>query len=345
MGTKLKEIIIKKEISLDELKNKKLVIDSFNVLYQFLSSIRQRDGSLLTDSHGNVTSHLVGLFSRTTKLMQYGIKPAFVFDGKAPEMKWREAERRAGVKAGARLKYEEAAKKEDVEEMKKYASRTSKLTNEMVEDAKKVIESLGLPVIQAPSEGEAQAAYIVNKGDAWAEVSQDYDCLLFGVKRLLQNLTISEKKKLPGKLSYENISPQLIELEPNLKEMGINQEQMVVMGVLIGTDYNLGGIKGIGPKNALKLVKEYKGRYDDMFKKLEWGKYFDFPWKEVYDLIKNMPVTDDYELKWKDINKEKIVKHLVDKHDFSIERVESTLEKLNKFGEQKKQTGLGSWVK
>ncbi len=345
MGTKLKEIIQKKEISLDELRNKKLAVDSFNVLYQFLSSIRQRDGSLLTDSHGNVTSHLVGLFSRTTKLMQYGIMPAFVFDGKAPEMKWRETERRAGVKAEAKLRYEEAAKKEDIEEMKKYASRTTKLTKEMVEDAKKVVEELGLPVIQAPSEGEAQAAYMVNKGELWGEVSQDYDCLLFGVKKLLQNLTISEKKKLPGKLSYENIRPQLIELEPNLNELGINQEQMIMIGILVGTDYNPSGIKGVGPKNALKLVKEYNGRFDNMFDKLEWSKYFDFSWKEVYELIKNMPVTDEYELKWKDINKERIIKLLVDKHDFGLERVESTLEKLKKFGEQKKQTGLGAWAK
>jgi flap endonuclease-1 len=118
-----------------------------------------------------------------------------------------------------------------------------------------------------------------------------------------------------------------------------------MVGILVGTDYNPGGIKGVGPKNALKLVKEYKGRFDGMFEKLEWGKYFDFSWKEVYDLIKNMPVTDKYELKWKDINKEKIIGHLVDKHDFSLERVESTLEKLKKFGEQKKQTGLGAWAK
>ncbi len=345
MGTKLKEIIQKKEISLEELRNKKLAVDSFNVLYQFLSSIRQRDGSLLTDSHGNVTSHLVGLFSRTTKLMQYGIMPAFVFDGKPPKMKWMEAERRAGVKADAKLKYEEAVKKEDVEEMKKYASRTSKLTDEMIEDAKKIVEALGLPVIQAPSEGEAQAAYMVNKEDLWGEVSQDYDCLLFGVKRLLQNLTISEKKKLPGKLNYEKISPRFIELEPNLKELGINQEQLIMIGILVGTDYNPGGIKGVGPKNALKLVKEYNGRFDDLFDKLEWGKYFNFSWKEVYGLIKNIPITDKYELKWKNINKEGVIKLLVDEHDFSLERVESTLEKLKKFGEQKKQIGLGAWAK
>lgn len=345
MGTKLKEIIQKKEISLEELKNKKLVIDTYNILYQFLSSIRQRDGSLLTDSHGNVTSHLVGMFSRTCKLMQYGIKPAFVFDGKPPKMKWMEAERRAEAKAEAKLRYEEAVKKEDIEDMKKYAARTSKLTKEMIDDSRKMIEALGLPTIQAPSEGEAQAAFIVNRGDAWAEVSQDYDCLLFGVKRLLQNLTISEKKKLPGKLSYEKITPQLIELEPNLKHMGIDQEQLIIIGILVGTDYNPGGVKGIGPKNALKLVKEYKGRYDELFKEVKWSDYFEFSWKEVYALINEMPVTDDYELKWENINKEKIFKLLVDEHDFSPERVESTLEKLKKFKEEKKQAGLGTWVK
>jgi len=180
MGINFKDIIVKKEVSFDDLKNKILVIDSFNILYQFLATIRQADGTPLMDSKGRITSHLNGLFYRTTKMMQCSIKPAFVFDGKSPELKHREHERRQGLKKEAQKKFDEAKEKEDTEAMRKYAQRAMSLSREMVDQAKELILALGLPVIQAPSEGEAQAAYIVKKNDAFAVVSQDYDSLLSG---------------------------------------------------------------------------------------------------------------------------------------------------------------------
>ncbi|MFQ5475342.1 MAG: FEN1 family endonuclease, partial [Candidatus Nanoarchaeia archaeon] len=186
MGVNIRDLVIKHDISFNGLKDKKFAVDAFNVLYQFLSTIRQRDGSLLTDSRGNVTSHLTGLFSRTTRLMHKGMKLSFVFDGKAPELKLQEQQRRAALKREAIAKHEEASKAGDVENMKKYASRTSRLTPEMIQEAKRLIEALGLPIVQAPSEGEAQAAYMVNKSELYAEISQDYDCLMFGVPRMIQ---------------------------------------------------------------------------------------------------------------------------------------------------------------
>ena len=176
MGTKLKDLVVKKEISINDLSQKKLVVDTYNMLYQFLATIRTYDGSQLTDSHGNITSHLTGLFSRTTNLTQQGLKLAFVFDGKPPILKKAEQERRKEAKEKAQEEYEIAKEREDVEGMKKYAARTSRLTPEMVEEAKKLVHALGLPVVDAPSEGEAQAARMVNQGDAYAEISQDYDC-------------------------------------------------------------------------------------------------------------------------------------------------------------------------
>jgi flap endonuclease-1 len=343
MGTKLKDITIKKEIEINDLKDKVLVVDSFNVMYQFLTTIRMADGSPLKDSHNNVTSHLNGLFNRSMNLMHRGIKLAFVFDGKAPALKQRERERRAELKKEAAKEYEIAKEREDVESMKKYAARTSMLTRDMVDEAKKLITAMGMPIIQAPSEGEAQAAHIVNNGDAYAEVSQDYDCMMFGVPRLVRNLTVSERRKLPGKLSYVEVKPELIDLGENLNNLGISQDQLIALCVLMGTDFNPGGIKGIGPKNALKLVKEYNEDFGNMFKKVEWEKHFDFSWEEVFDTVKNIPVSDNYEMKWNRIDCDELKKLLVDGHDFSEKRVDDALEKLGKLNEKKCQKGLGEF--
>lgn len=344
MGTKLKDIIVKKDTEISDLKNKALVVDSYNVLYQFLSTIRTRDGSLLMDSEGNVTSHLTGLFSRTVNLMENGLKLAFVFDGKPPDLKKKERQRRKEVKREAKHEYELAKDREDIEGMKKYASRTSKLTPEMVSEAKKLIDALGLPVIEAPSEGEAQAACMVEKGDAYAEISQDYDCLMFGVPRLVRNLTVSEKRKIPGKLGYQKVTPELIELKANLKEWNIDREQLIVLGMLVGTDYNIGGIKGIGPKTALKMVKENKEDIDKIFKEAGWDDTFDIPWTDVFYTIKNIPTTTDYEMQWKKPDKDRVRELLCEKHDFSDKRVESSLSKLEKEKEKHQQKGLGEFA-
>jgi len=215
----------------------------------------------------------------------------------------------------------------------------------MINESKELLEAMGLPVIQAPSEGEAQAAHIVNRGDAFAEVSQDYDCLLYGVKRVVQNLTVSEKRKKPGTLSYVTVVPQIIELEENLKKLGINQEQLMILGILVGTDYNIGGIKGIGPKNALKLVKEYKNNYEKLFEDAKWSEYFDTEWKDIFNVIKRMPVTDDYKIEFKAIDVDKIKEILVERHEFSEERIDSALAKLKQRVKEKEQKGLGAWVR
>ncbi len=343
MGTNLKELIDRKQIELEDLKNKVIIIDSYNQLYQYLTTIRGRDGSLLMDSKGNVTSHLAGLFTRTANLLQQGIKPVFVFDGTPPKLKHEERERRKQLKIEAEKKYQEAVKREDEEDMKKYAARTTRLTEDMINDAKELIRALGLPVIEAPSEGEAQAAHMVKNKDGFASVSQDFDSLLFGAPRLVRNLSISGKKKKVGQLNYEIIKPEMIELEKCLHKLGINQDQLIVVGILTGTDYNPGGIKGIGPKNALKLVREHKNNFDHLFKEAKWDDNFDFAWQEIFELFNKIPVTDSYKIEWHTPEEKKILKFLVDEHDFSIERVKSTLEKLNFSKETKKQASLGKW--
>jgi flap endonuclease-1 len=344
MGVQITDLLVREEITVEALSNKKISVDAFNTLYQFLSTIRQRDGSLLTDSKGRVTSHLSGLFARTTNLMQKNIKLAFVFDGKTPELKKKERERREAIKVEAEVKHQLAVEREDIEEMKKYASRTSRLNSEMIAESKKLLEALGIPVIQAPSEGEAQAARMVKNGDVYALASQDADCLLFGTPILIRNLSVTGRRKRPGKLAYEAVSPEMIKLDVTLDSLKINRRQLIALGMLVGTDYNIGGIKGIGPKNALKLVKEYNNDFDKLFEHAKWDDFFDVKWKEVFDLIENMPVTDDYKLEWKEPDVEKVKKILCDEHDFSAERVESSLSKITEVKKQRQQKGLGDFI-
>lgn len=343
MGVKITELLPLKEINMGDLSGKVLTVDASLWIYQFLSTIRQRDGSLLKDSKGNVTSHLTGLFSRTTRLMQNGLKLAYVFDGIAPELKKKERERRHLLKEEAQLKYNQAKQKEDIDDMKKYAARTSKLTPEMVEEAKSLIKSLGVPVIQAPSEGEAQAAFMVKKGDAYALATQDSDSLMFSTPRLVRNLSIFGKKKSMGKLSFERVNPQMVELSETLNSLGIDQEQLIVLCMLIGTDFNIGGIKGIGPKNAIKLTKQFGTDYDSLFKNVKWDENFDYPWEEVFYTIKKVPVSDDYKLTWNELNIEKVKEILVENHDFSDERISASLEKIQQTAADNKQKSLGDF--
>ena len=344
MGVALTELLLIKETDLEFFKNRVLVVDAPMWLYQFLSSIRQRDGSLLTDSKGNVTSHLMGLFTRVSSLSQQNIKLAFVFDGTPPKLKHLTLEKRKETKLEAERKFLKAKEKEDLDLMKKYASRTSRLTVEMIDEAKKLIEAFGLPVISAPSEAEAQASFIVKNHGAFAIATNDADALLFEAPKIVRNLNMAGKKKRANKLSYETIKPDMISLEENLKHLGINQEQLIALAMLIGTDYNSGGIKGIGPKTALKLVKNHGNNFEKLFNEANWPDFFNFSWQEVFDLIKNMPVDKYYHLKWEVIDEEKITGLLVDEHDFSEERVKSQIKGLGEEKQKRSQKGLGDFL-
>ncbi len=344
MGVQITELLTTKEIELKDLNGKVVAIDAFNQLYQFLTTIRGPDGSPLSDSHGHITSHLVGLFSRTVNLLEKGIKPVFIFDGKAPELKAAEREKRMLAKIDAQQRYELAKQQENIEEMKKYAARTTRLTDDLVEEAKQLIRLFGLPIIQAPSEAEAQASFLVKNNEAYAVASQDADSLLFGAPLLIRNLSITGKRKMPGKFSYDVVKPQLIDLAENLNNLGIDQNQLIVLGILVGTDFNPGGIKGIGPKSALKLVKKHGTDFEKLFEEVKWDEFYDFSWKCVFEIFKNHPMTKKYKLKWEKINEIGTIKLLYEQHDFSKERVENSLKKLVKCCGKKQQKGLGEFI-
>jgi flap endonuclease-1 len=342
MGVAITELVPTKEIQLDDLKGKTLAVDGYNVLYQFLTTIRGPDGTPLSDSHGNVTSHLTGLFSRCTNLMGKGIRLIFVFDGKVPDLKRQEIERRRALKTEAHTKYEEAKEAKDEEGMKKYAGRTAVLTREMVTQAKELLDALGIPWLDAPSEGEAQAAALVKQGHAWAVVSQDTDALLYEAPRVLKNLAVTGRRKVAGKLAYNTVEPELIEIKEVHKELGLDTAQLRVLAVLVGTDYDIGGIKGIGPKKGLKLVQEHGHDFDAVFSAVKWEEYYTIPWKEILQVFEQMPVIDPGTVKFGKIDAEKVERVLVEEHDFSRERVAMALERLLK-EQANTQRGLGDW--
>ena len=339
MGVPIGELLPKKELELENLNGRKVAIDAFNAIYQFLSTIRQRDGTPLMDSKGRITSHLSGLFYRTINLMEAGIKPAYVFDGKPPEFKKKELEKRAEAREEALEKWEMALARGELEEAKKYAQRASKVNEILIEDAKKLLELMGIPWVQAPSEGEAQAAHMASKGDVWASASQDYDSLLFGTPKLVRNLTITGRRKLPGKDIYIEVRPELILLEDVLKELKLTREKLIELAILVGTDYNPGGIKGLGPKKALEIVKHSK---DPL---LKYQKTSEIDLYAIKEFFLNPPTTNDYKLEWKLPNEDGIIKFLCDEHNFSEERVKNGLERLKKAIRAGKQFTLDTWFK
>jgi flap endonuclease-1 len=342
MGLQISDIIPKKEIELSELKGKTLAVDAFNVIYQFLSTIRQPDGTPLQDSTGRITSHISGLFYRNINLLQEGIKLIYVFDGKAPALKYGTQEKRMEIKKEAAEKYEAAKEQEDVEAMGKYARQIVHLDKEKIEESKELLLAMGIAVVQAPGEGEAQASYISkNEEGVYAIASQDFDCLLFEAPKLIQNLTLAKKRKTVS--GYIEIKPNLIELKQVLKELEINQEQLICIGILSGTDYNPGGVKGIGQKKALKMVKEYKTPekiFEALDNLVKEGKYsVDFDWKEIFELMKNPNVDKNYKIEFGKFDFDK-VKKIMRKYEFSEDRINSQFEKIRELNETKKQRTL-----
>ncbi len=349
MGVKINDLVksVKKSISMESLTGKKIAIDAFNTLYQFLAIIRQYDGTPLKNDKGDVTSHLSGIFYRTINFVEHEIKPIFVFDGKPSKLKLETIKERQEVKSKAKQKMIEAQDAGDFREARKFAQLTSKLTTEMIEDSKTLINYLGIPIVQAPSEGEAQSAYLVESGDAWGCASQDYDTLLFGGLRLIRNFAVSRSKKV--KDTKITLDIEYISLPKLLEDLEITREQLIEMGILIGVDF-FPGIKGIGQHTALELIKKYGSIKTMLDHKEELGKR-DFEIdpsvvEQIKGLFLNPNVTNEYpKLKWNKIDYAKVKEFLVEKHSFSRPRVEKALERLKKMDTNSVQTSLNGFFK
>ena len=349
MGVKINELVkkVKRTITFENLFNKGIAIDAFNTIYQFLAIIRQRDGTPLKNFKGNVTSHLSGLFYRSINFLEHNIKPIYVFDGIPSELKSDTIKERRKIKVQARVKMVKAQEAEDYREARKYAQLTSKLDSGMITESKKLIEYMGIPVVQASSEGEAQSAYLVEMGDAWACASQDYDTLLFGGKRLIRNFAINRSKKFRD--TTVTLDIEYISLSKFLEHLCINREQLIEMGLLIGTDF-FTGVKGIGQKIALDLITKYGTIKNILQNKVKiGGKEITVDLDEVNqvkDMFLNPDIKKDYKLpKQKKIDFEKLDEFLIEEHNFSKQRVDNALDRLRKLNSSKVQVSLDNFFK
>ena len=317
MGVVLTPIVQPQPIARADLRGKTLALDGNGELYQFLALIRLRDGTPLRDTSGRVTSHLSGLFFRTTRLLaEHALRLVFVFDGAPPAAKAAEIARRRAVKAQFEHEQAEAIARGDLEAAYAKATMTSRLTREMVAEARELLQLLGLPVVQAPSEGEAQAAHMARTGRVWAAASKDYDTMLFGAPRLLRFLTISGKEFLPSQGTFRPLVPELLDLQRELDRWGISHEALVDLALLVGTDFH-DGVRGIGPKKALALVQRH-GRIEDMPAEIRDAMGDVGPLREIY---LQPSVTDDYAIEFAEPDLDGVIRFLCDERQFSRDRV------------------------
>jgi len=334
MGVPIGDLLPRTKIEIEQIDS--VAIDAFNAIYQFLSIIRQRDGTPLMDNAGRITSHLSGLFYRTAYVIEAGVKPVYVFDGEPPEWKKETVLKRKETREHATREWTQA-RAEGRADAFKYAQASARLDEQILESSKLLLHHLGIPVVNAASEGEAQAAYMTSKGDVSFTASQDIDALLFGTPRLVRNLTLTGRRKLPGKNVYVRISPELFELDDILSTLEINREQLIEVSILVGTDYNK-GVKGIGPKKALRMIKSFniQQALDDLGENLDYA-----PIKQFF-LDPN--VTHEYDLTWAPVNEEELVTFLCDEHDFSRERVENTVQRITGARDEAAQQSLAQWL-
>ena len=339
MGLDLKSLLIREKTKLESFGNKIVAIDAYNAIYQFLAIIRGPEGLHLTDSNGRVTSHLTGLFYRNINFLSLGIKPVYVFDGKPPSMKSAEIEHRKQIKKDATIKYERAVSEGKMDDARKYAQQTTSMKDGMVDDSKKLLELFGIPYIQAPSEGEATAALLTQTGHADIAASQDFDSILFGAKKLVRNFTNSGRRKLPNRNTYIEVEPEVIDYKKNLEELGITGEQLIDVGILIGTDFNPEGFERVGPKTAIKMIREH-GKLEDIPQIREQLEVIDY--NAIRKIFLKPETAKVDKIEFSEIRFDAITDYLSNERSFSRDRVASSLKRLKKSLEKKSQT-LEKW--
>lgn len=339
MGLNLKELVVREKTTLEAFSSKVIAVDAYNAIYQFLASIRGPDGLQLSDSEGRITSHLSGLLYRNINFLSLGIKPVYVFDGKPPSLKTAEIERRKQIKKDATVKYEKAIAEGNMEDARKFAQQTTSMKDGMVKESKQILTYFGIPYIDAPSEGEATAAHLTNTGQAYASASQDFDSILCGAKRLIRNFTNSGRRKIPNRNTYVEIEPEIIETQKTLDALGITREQLVDIGILIGTDFNPNGFDRIGPKTALKMIKQHS-RLEDIPQIQEQLHEIDY--EQIRKIFLKPIVADVDEIVFGSVDYEGMTNYLVKERSFSEERIQSSLNRLKKALE-KKSHNLDQW--
>ncbi len=326
MGVDFGDSIPREKIQLEDISGWSLAVDGYNTLYQFLAIIRGVDGGHLKDAKGRVTSHISGLFYRNINLVELGMKLVYVFDGKPPEMKTQEIQRRAAQRREAKDQYLRALQAGDLVQARKFAEASTVLRRDMVSDAKELLEAMGIPWVDAPSEGEAQATRMAIEGTVNAVASQDHDSLVFGAPVLVRNVTISGKRRLPSKGIVINVQPERIRLSSVLSTTGLTREQLVDFAILLGTDFNPDGFEGVGPATAQKYLKKY-GRLEEIKELKDALQTIDYP--RIRDLYLNAPSIPGVKPIWGALERERLISFLVDEHSFSRQRVEAAIARIS----------------
>ena len=341
MGVDIGSILVRRTISLESLRGKMLAVDANNLLYQFLALIRTPRGIPLRDDSGNVTSHLIGLMFRSSHLMSdYGIFLVFVFDGRPPTFKEAEILKRRKAREKAFKEYERAVQEGDYAKAFSKAVMTGRLSQNLVSDAKRLLSLLGIPYVQAPSEGEAQAAYMARINDVWACNSRDYDSILFGAPRLVRYLTISGREFLPTKGVSRPLIPELIMLDEVLSHLEITREQLIDIAILMGTDFNK-GVKGIGPKKGLDIIKKYESM-ENLPRSLKQKVSTNHD--EARRIFLDPPITHDYNIQYSGLQESELYDFLCNERGFSRQSVETVVHRMKRFYSSLSQSNLAKWI-
>ncbi len=327
MGVLLTPITIRHPTSLEALRGRTIAVDGNLELYQFLSVMRTRDGQALQDSKGRITSHLNGLAFRTTRLLaDYDIRPVFVFDGSPPDLKRAEIQKRREAREKSQKEYQAAIAAGDTATAWSKAVMTSRLTRSMVAEAKTLLTLLGIPWIQAPSEGEAQAAFLNREGQTWATGSKDYDSLLFGAPRLVRFLAVASTEFLPSRGRSRAVPPEMLDLDENLRALGLTREELIDAAILIGTDFNP-GVHGVGPKTAVRLLREHHTLSSIPS---EVRRSLPDNVDAIHEFFLHPPVVPPEQIVPGTLDPEGVKKFLCDERDFAASRVESLVQRLSK---------------
>jgi flap endonuclease-1 len=340
LGVMLTPIVKREQTSLKALKGRSFAVDASIEIHQFLALVRKRDGTLFTDTHGRVTSHLIGLLTRTSRLISdFDMKPVFVFDGKPNPLKTKTVEVRREARKKAEVEYSEAVSKKDYAKAWSKAVMTGRVTGSVLDDSKRLLTLMGIPWLEALEDAEAQASYMAAKGDVWAVGSKDYDCLLYGAPVLARYLTLTGREWLPAQRRSRLLIPELIKLSENLALLDITREQLVDLAILVGTDFNQ-GVKGIGPKKALQLVHNY-GSIEQMPEEIK-SKLTEDP-NGARQVFLKPRVLEKYLLKRSPPDRDGLIKFLSEERGFNKERVERLTERLT-IRREKTDGGLETWL-
>jgi flap endonuclease-1 len=348
MGIKFKDLFTeyKKEIDLKTLNGKKVGLDAYVLIYQMLARVRMAEqGGQEFSFQGNVTSHLIGIFQRSLYLLENGMKVCAIMDGPPPVMKEKVLKERSKRREEAEKLRQEALDEDDMEAANKYAQASVSVTEQILDDTKKLFNLLGIPVITAVHDAEAQIAQMVRNNTLDSCISQDYDSFAFGAPHIIRNLSVSQRRLIGGKTIV--VTPEQYYLEEILTGLNISRDQLILAGLLIGTDFN-NGIRGIGPKTALKLVKEYptlevlRPHIEEKFitGDYSWDFYFPTEAEDIMEYFKNPPFDETKEIKFNRVDQKAITEFLVDERGFNADNVANRLKKIMKMQKQSSLTSF-----